>query len=190
MNNRLSKVLALILAVMLVFTVSLFAVSAEESDDASEAESVAESEAESVAESEEESEASAAESKSESAAESATSAAESKSESAAESKAESEAPKEESSSSIPWKLIITIAVAVVIVAVLFILTRTKTKFGQKIAKFFKDYKSETKKITWMPWKELVKATATVLVILAVAAIFVGLLDFAFSSLVQLLSSIG
>ena len=171
MSNRLSKLLALVLALMLVFSVSLFAVSAEESTEGA-AESAAESVEESAAESAEESKAESAE--------------ESKAESAEESKAATES----SSSNIPWKLIITVAVIIVIVAVLFILTRTNTKLGQKIAKFFKDYKSELKKITWMSWKDLVKATATVLVILAVAAIFVGLLDWGFSSLVNLLSSIG
>ena len=163
MSNRLSKLLALVLALMLVFSVSLFAVSAEESTEGA-AESTAESVEESAAESAEESKAVSAE--------------------------ESKAATESSSSNIPWKLIITVAVIIVIVAVLFILTRTNTKLGQKIAKFFKDYKSELKKITWMSWKDLVKATATVLVILAVAAIFVGLLDWGFSSLVNLLSSIG
>ncbi len=97
---------------------------------------------------------------------------------------------EESGSNIPWKLIITVAVIVILVAVLFILAKTNSKLGQKIAKFFKDYKSELAKVSWMPRNELVRSTLVVLVVLLVAAVAIGLLDFAFSSLVKLLSSIG
>ena len=76
------------------------------------------------------------------------------------------------------------------IAVLFILAKTKTKVGEKISKFFKDYKSELKKIVWMPWKDLLKATGIVLAVLLVAALLIGLLDYGFSSLIRLLSSIG
>ncbi len=95
-----------------------------------------------------------------------------------------------STSNVPWKLIISVGVIVLIIAVLFILSKTKTKLGEKIAKFFKDYKSELKKIVWMPWKDLLKATGIVLVVLLVAAALIGLLDYGFSSLVRLLSKIG
>lgn len=95
-----------------------------------------------------------------------------------------------STSNVPWKLIISVGVIILIVAVLFILSKTKTKLGDKIAKFFKDYKSELKKIVWMPWKDLLKATGIVLVVLLVAALLIGLLDYGFSSLVSLLSKIG
>ncbi len=102
----------------------------------------------------------------------------------------SAADETESESKVPWKLIITVAVIVILVAVLFILAKTNSKLGQKIAKFFKDYKSELSKVSWMPRNELVKSTLVVLVVLLVAAVAIGLLDFAFSSLVKLLSSIG
>ena len=177
MNNRLSKLVALLLAALLIFSVSAFTVFAEESEEADTAE-------QSEAVSEEASEEASAETSAEASEEAST---ETSTETSAEA---SEAEPQETPSNVPWKLIITAGVIVVIAAVLFILTRTKTKLGQKIAKFFKDYKSEMKKITWMSWKDLVKATATVLVILAIAAVFVGLLDWGFSSLVNLLSSIG
>ncbi len=102
----------------------------------------------------------------------------------------SETDETESESKVPWKLIITVAVIVILVAVLFILAKTNSKLGQKIAKFFKDYKSELAKVSWMPRNELVRSTLVVLVVLLVAAVAIGLLDFAFSSLVKLLSSIG
>ena len=95
-----------------------------------------------------------------------------------------------STSNVPWKLIISVGVIVLLIAVLFILSKTKTKLGEKISKFFKDYKSELKKIVWMPWKDLLKATGIVLVVLLVAAALIGLLDYGFSSLVRLLSKIG
>ena len=95
-----------------------------------------------------------------------------------------------SESNVPWKLIIAVGVIVLLAAVVFILSKTKTKLGEKIAKFFKDYKSELKKIVWMPWKDLVKATGIVLVVLLAAALLTGLLDYGFSSLVRLLSKIG
>lgn len=181
MNNRLSKLVALLLAALLIFSVSAFTVFAEESEEADTAE-------QSEAVSGEASEEASAEASTEASEEASAEASE---EASAEASTEaSEAEPEKASSNVPWKLIITAGVIVVIAAVLFILTRTKTKLGQKIAKFFKDYKSEMKKITWMSWKDLVKATATVLVILAIAAVFVGLLDWGFSSLVNLLSSIG
>lgn len=93
-------------------------------------------------------------------------------------------------SKIPWKLIITLAVIVVIVAVLFLLAKTNSKMGQRIAKFFKDYKSELRKISWMTRKDLIRSTIVVLVVLVVSGIAIGLLDFFFSWLVKLLSSIG
>lgn len=185
------RFLPLLLALLLVFSASFLAVSAEE--DESNAESAVSDEAsgtESAAETSE-AEASGTESKAEtSGAESEASGEASTEASAEESGTTSEASEEETSSNVPWKLIITVAVIVVLIAVLFILTRTNTKVGQKVLKFFKDYKSELKKITWMPWKDLVKATATVLVILAVAAVVIGLLDYGFSTLVKLLSKVG
>ena len=52
--------------------------------------------------------------------------------------------------------------------------------GQKIAKFFRDYKSEFKKIVWPTWPQVVKNTTIVLVVVIAAALCIGLLDYAFS----------
>lgn len=103
---------------------------------------------------------------------------------------ESSQTEQTAASNVPWKLIISVGVIVLVIAVLFILAKTKTKVGEKISKFFKDYKSELKKIVWMPWKDLLKATGIVLAVLLVAALLIGLLDYGFSSLIRLLSSIG
>ena len=100
---------------------------------------------------------------------------------------ESDATEEEAGSSIPWKLIISLIVIVAIVAILFILAKTNSKLGQRIAKFFKDYKSEISKISWMPRNELVRSTLVVLAVIVASAIVIGLLDLLFSFLVGLLS---
>ncbi len=50
----------------------------------------------------------------------------------------------------------------------------------KIAKFFRDYKSEFKKIVWPTWAQVVKNTSIVLVVVVAAAIVIGILDIAFS----------
>ena len=59
----------------------------------------------------------------------------------------------------------------------------------RIAKFFKDLKSERKKITWPAKEDTLKKTGVVIVELVAAAILVGVLDFVFSKLVLLLSNI-
>lgn len=168
MSNRLLKILPLVMALLLVFSVSAFAVLADEAP-----ETVAAPASETSAESEDVDGVAADPVSAETPA-----------------AAESTETPAESTSNVPWKLIIAVGVIVVIIAVLFILAKTNSKLGQKIAKFFKDYKSELKKIVWMPWKDLLKATGVVLVVLLAAGIIIGLLDYGFSSLVKLLSSIG
>ncbi len=59
----------------------------------------------------------------------------------------------------------------------------------RIAKFFKDLKSERKKITWPAKEDTLKKTGVVIVELVAAAAVVGVLDFAFSKLVLLLSNL-
>ena len=54
---------------------------------------------------------------------------------------------------------------------------TKEKKPGRIAKFFRDYKSEMKKITWCPFKSVKSNTALVVGLVAVLAIVIGLLDY-------------
>ena len=189
LKNRLLKFLPLLLALLLVFTVSVFAVSAEgeDSSEVTSAETTSDEASSEATSDEASSEAASSETTSETTSE-VTSAAES-AESSTESDT-SDTSNKKSGSNIPWKLIITVAVIVVIAAVLFILAKTNSKLGQKIAKFFKDYKSEIGKISWMTKKDLVRSTLVVLAVLIVAGVAIGLLDFIFSELVKLLSSIG
>lgn len=177
LKNRLLKVLPVLLALLLVFTLSVFATLAEGEEDASDVASDVASE-ETTAE-----ETSAAD-------ESAGATSNATSSAATETSAPADDHDHKEASNIPWKLIITVAVILVIAAVLFILAKTNSKLGQKIAKFFKDYKSEIGKISWMPRKDLVRSTLVVLAVLIVASVVIGLLDYGFSALVRLLSSIG
>ncbi len=188
MKTNFMRSLSAVLAVLLAMTLS-FAVLADESSVATSDEASVESTVESsVAESAEES--SAEESK------------ETSSEASKETSKEtsSEASKEESNSSnnaateepvkdFPWARVITLIVIVVLVAVAIILSKTNTAIGQRIAKFFKEYASEIKKVSWYSPKDTAKATAIVLVILIVAAIVIGLLDLGFTQLIKLIANI-
>ena len=69
--------------------------------------------------------------------------------------------------------IIGICVAVVLVAAAVILG---IKFREKIKKFLRVYKSEAKKIVWLPWDQTRKSTLVVCVVLVVCAAVICLLD--------------
>lgn len=191
LKNRLLKVLPVLLALLLVFTVAVFATVAEGEDESadavSEETSVEETSTDDSAASDEATDDSAASDESKNESSAASDESKNESSAASESKEDSD---EKTPSNIPWKLIITVAVILVIAVVLFILAKTNSKLGQKIAKFFKDYKSEVGKISWMSRKDLLRSTLVVLAVLIIAAVAIGLLDFGFSSLVKLLSSIG
>ena len=209
MSNRLLKLLPVLLAFVLICSVSVFAVFADESvaDESVVDESVAdESAAEESATEESTADESAAETSGDES-EAETSGDKSEAETSATTSSTTSATTsttskddhaghdhgEETSGGLSartWQLIITAAVVVILVAVLFILAKTNTKFGQKIANFFKNYKSELGKIVWMPKNDLVKSTSIVLLVLVAACALIGLLDLAFSSVLNLLSSIG
>ena len=64
-------------------------------------------------------------------------------------------------------------VMLVLVVVLCIVKR------EKLAESLRGYKSEMKKITWYPWKQVWRNTVLVIVIVLITAAVIGLLDFAF-----------
>ena len=69
--------------------------------------------------------------------------------------------------------------------------RAKTPFTQKIAKFFREYRSEIKKISWSSGKQTINNTWVVLVCAVVLAVVIGAVDFGVSKgLVALGSLIG
>ena len=51
---------------------------------------------------------------------------------------------------------------------------------EKVGKFFRSLKSETKKVVWLPWNQVRKSSLVVIVVVVIVAVVIGLLDFAFS----------
>ena len=56
----------------------------------------------------------------------------------------------------------------------------KEKKKGKLKDAWKGFRSETKKIVWPTWKQILKNTFVVLVIVIACAIVIGVLDYAFS----------
>lgn len=75
-------------------------------------------------------------------------------------------------STIVW--LIVAAVLVIAAVVLCI------RFREKLKKLFKVYKSEIKKIVWLPWNQTKKSTLVVLIALIVCAAVICLLDLGLS----------
>ena len=88
-------------------------------------------------------------------------------------------------------LIVFVALLVIFALVCFICIKKENRFGLWLKKFFKDYKSELKKIVWASKDFTVKSTIVVIVCLLVCAGVIGLLDFGLSKLLLwLLSLVG
>lgn len=66
---------------------------------------------------------------------------------------------------------------------------TKVKKQSKISKFFKDYKSEFKKIVWPSKNDTLKMSLVVIVAIVVASIAIFLLDTGASSLFTALGNL-
>ena len=59
--------------------------------------------------------------------------------------------------------------------------KKKDSFGKCTAKFFREYKSELKKVVWSTPKQTLNNTILVAVSVIVVSLGVGILDFAFSA---------
>ena len=79
-----------------------------------------------------------------------------------------------------WDLIITIGVIGAAVIVLLLLYLFNVKFRERVKKFFKEYRSELKKIVWSPARDVKKNTIVVIVVALAFAIAIGILDVVFS----------
>jgi preprotein translocase subunit SecE len=55
----------------------------------------------------------------------------------------------------------------------------------RLFKFLREVRIEMGKVTWPPRPELIQATGVVIVAVAIAAVYIGLLDLVWSSLVNL-----
>lgn len=64
----------------------------------------------------------------------------------------------------------------------------KYTIPQRVVRFFKDYKSEVKKIVWPSRKSVVRNTLVVLVICLILGAFIWLLDWGLAELLQLIFS--
>jgi len=56
------------------------------------------------------------------------------------------------------------------------------RIGRRLKKIWSDYKSEMKKVVWMPWKDVKKNTVLVLSAVVSLGVVIGLVDFVFSEL--------
>ena len=55
----------------------------------------------------------------------------------------------------------------------------KPSIWSKIAAFARSIKSEVKKISWSPWTEVLKNTLVVIVVIAVCAVALAIVDYVF-----------
>ncbi len=67
--------------------------------------------------------------------------------------------------------------------------KNKVSFFKNIGKFFKECKSELKKIVWFSRKQTFSSTVLVIVAIVVSALFIGLFDFAFSNALKFLAGL-
>lgn len=67
--------------------------------------------------------------------------------------------------------------------------KEKKPLGERLKKFWRDYKSELKKIVWSPWKQVRKNTTLVIIAVIVIGAVIGLLDYGFSNAIVLLGKI-
>ena len=67
--------------------------------------------------------------------------------------------------------------------------KDKVKLSARIAKFWRDYKSEFKKIVWCPWKQVKNNTVVVIVIVVLTGAAIGLIDFGFGKTITALGGL-
>lgn len=66
----------------------------------------------------------------------------------------------------------------------------KPGFFKRIGNFFRDYKSEMKKIVWYPFKDVTRDTGVVVVSLVISGAVIGVLDLLFTNIILWLGKIG
>ena len=60
---------------------------------------------------------------------------------------------------------------------------SKHNFFKKVISFFREYRSEMKKIVWYPKNRVLRDTGIVVVALAICGLVIGLLDLLFTKLI-------
>ena len=61
---------------------------------------------------------------------------------------------------------------------------TPVAAGQKVAEFYREFKTEMKKVTWPGRKDTLSSTAVVIVVVLIIVAFLGLVDFALGRITQ------
>ena len=90
--------------------------------------------------------------------------------------------------SINWVDIIVSASIIVLGAAAFVICYFAIpSFREKVKKFFSDYKSELKKVTWSSKEDVRRNTITVIVVIVALVIVIALLDMIFSGGIEALS---
>lgn len=98
-----------------------------------------------------------------------------------------ETEEDEHDHEINWVDIIVSASIIVLAAVAFVICYFAIpSFQEKVKKFFSDYKSELKKVTWSSKEDVRRNTLTVIVVIVVLVIVIALLDVIFSSGIEAL----
>ncbi len=181
MSKRLTALLLAFVVTAVLFLVPVCA----EGDDSSAAESTT-----SVVSSESDTQSSADESKDASADTSSDTSADTSSDTSADTSVSTlsdvSGDKNESKGSFPWGPVIFLALVVIFVVVCVICVKSKNRFGLWLSKQLRDYKSEVSKISWLGPNELVKQTGVAIAILVAAGIGLGVLDWVFNKLFELL----
>ena len=57
------------------------------------------------------------------------------------------------------------------------------RLGRRLKKMWGDYKSEMKKVVWMPWKDVKRDTRLVLFAVLALGVIIGIVDFVFSEII-------
>ena len=63
------------------------------------------------------------------------------------------------------------------------------RLGRRLAKFWRDYNSERKKISWKPWRDVCKSAGVVVVTVALFSIVIWGMDQAFGALFAWLANL-
>ncbi len=66
---------------------------------------------------------------------------------------------------------------------------SKLTIPKRIVRFFRDYKSEVKKIVWPGWKEVIKNTVIVLIMCLIVGALIWIVDFGLGNLLNLIYGI-
>ncbi len=103
---------------------------------------------------------------------------------------EGETEEDEHDHSINWVDIIVSASIIVLGALAFVICYFAIpSFKEKVKKFFSDYKSELKKVTWSSKEDVRRNTITVIVVIAALVIVIAILDMIFSGGIEALGHI-